>query len=316
MKMKPLAPLTDFLSRQSSVVTLTRQRCLRTRLSSNQCRNCIESCPSGALSINKRKVVVDGSQCTACMLCVAACPQDALDAGFDFGRFLDSFATKSKTVISCIQQPQSHPDEIIVPCVGIISKQLLTAIVLGPSASVTVNLTGCSDCPNQNGAAVFKKDCQQITEFFSDSDPTKIILAQDEVASTTNHADRRSFLTKVNEVAFNVSKKCFSSPLPPQEEKDKTSRRIPFKTELIKSLMVSVNGELSLKILTLFGHRLSVNRECTCCPLCKGICPTGALRIERHHQGKKLKFTTLDCNGCGLCIEFCKKTALSFKQQQ
>ena len=164
-----LTTFVDFFTESSPQPALFSERCLRTRLNTNQCQKCVESCPFGALCINNRTVDLDTTRCTGCMSCVAACPQDALVSGDDLRRIAQLISTREgDVVVSCIRQAQNHPDEITIPCVGILSKQVLAAIMLSDCISVTFNLIGCAECCNRSAAKDFLADCKQILQELSD----------------------------------------------------------------------------------------------------------------------------------------------------
>ncbi|MCP3888488.1 MAG: hypothetical protein GY702_06395 [Desulfobulbaceae bacterium] len=294
-------------------LTLYRERCLRSRLNTNKCQRCIEVCSSGALSVNNRKIVLDVARCTGCMSCVAACPQDAVTSDFDLDKMLNSFRTGHDIFVSCIRQEQIYPDEITLPCVGILSKEVLTAVILCGCRTVSFNVAGCGRCRNYDISNTFQGNCKQIFEELSESLLTKVTLIDKKEHLPKAKVDRRSFLTKILDTAINVPKQRFLSKRATPVETQNNRRRIPFKTNLLKKVLTNVDQISQQKIHRLFDHNLVVSEECNCCPLCKGICPTGAIKIVHSAQIKRLKFTKLDCNGCGLCVEFCKKNALSFE---
>lgn len=309
--MGPLTLFTHFLSYPSPQLALFPKRCLRSRLNTNQCRRCLESCPTGALSVINRKIDLDTAQCTHCMSCVAACPQDALVSDHDLDKLLSSFQTGGDVVVSCIRQEQNHPDEITLPCVGILSRQVLAAIFVSGCRSVTFNLAGCKKCCNKSISRGFMGDCRQMSEDLADIRSVKLALVEKREQLLIHRMDRRSYLKKIRDIATDVSKKNFILKPVGHNEEPKRNRRIPFKTQLIKKLITNVDEVSQKKIFCFFSHNLSVNADCNCCPLCKGICPTGAIKIDRTDQGKKIKFNIMDCSGCGLCVEFCRKKSIS-----
>lgn len=245
------------------------------------------------------------------MSCTAACPQDAFESEYDLNELVRACKSGSNVVISCARQKQTGPDEIVLPCVGILSKQVLSAIFFIDSKSVVINVSGCAGCCNQVASDVFINVYRQISEYLAEVITTKTILIHNEEQLHDIIVDRRLYLTNIRNIVTNVTKKSIGFNRNVQSNEKETARRIPLKVRLLKSLVAELETESRKKILELFSQQLSINDNCTVCPLCKGICPTGAIQIERSEGCKKLKFSPLDCNGCGLCVEFCKKDALS-----
>lgn len=312
--METLTVFSNFFSQSAPQLQLYSQRCLRSRLNTNQCQRCLERCPSKALSVDNRKIALDVDQCTGCMACVAACPQDAFGCDHNLDQLLRSFQPGVDVVVSCMHQVQNHPDEITIPCVGILSKQVLVAMLLSGCRSVSFNIVGCSGCCNQYVSQDFMLNCNQIIEELSEINVAKVVVIEKREQLSLFKMDRRSYLTKIREIVVGVSKqKMFSNKSAPLAE-SKAGRRVPFKTQLVKKALKKRDEASQKKILGLFVYSLSISEDCNCCPLCKGICPTGAIRIDRSEQGKKLKFEMLDCCGCGLCAEFCKINALSLER--
>ena len=301
-------------SERSSQATLLPERCLRKRLNTNQCTRCLDVCPSSALGLNGREIVLDETKCSGCMACVTACPQDALVSDADLDELLCTIKTGRDVIVSCVRQTQSHPDEVVVPCVGVFSKQFLTAIAVSDCRSVTFDMLGCSKCGNREVATAFMADCKLVIETLSDIVPSNLVIAQKSEQPQNAVVDRRSYLANFKKIIVGVTKKRFTSEPTSSNHQNNNGRRVPYKTKLVQNLIVGRKEDSRKRILSLLGNSLSVNDNCTCCPLCKGICPTGAIKIERSEQGKKLKFEILDCSGCGLCVEFCKKGALSLER--
>ena len=311
--MVSLASLLNLVAEQHHTADLVPHRCLRKRLNTNNCSRCLDSCSSGALSLRGREIVLDKTCCTGCMTCVAVCPQDALTSKFDADGLLVYLGRKANVWISCGRQRCFHPDEIIIPCMGVLSKPILAAMGLRAGGSVIFNLAGCIDCANRKSSEVFKKDLFEIVDVLSDILRSELIISETNKQAELIEADRRSYLTNLKNTFSKASQNHPVFEVKSIEPEPMSSRRVPEKTRLVQNIIKGLDVASRKRILSLFGNSLSVNQECTCCPLCKGICPTGAIKIERSEQGKKLTFQMLDCSGCGLCVEFCRKDALILK---
>jgi ferredoxin len=311
--MELLTRFANFFPESPPQLIFHLERCLRSRLNTNHCQRCLDSCPSKALSVDNRKIRLDIAQCTGCMACVAACPQDALASYHSLVQLLSPFQSGADAVVSCMHQVQNHPDEITIPCVGILSKQVLAAILLSDCRSVSFNVVGCSECRNYKVSNAFMLNCKQIIEDLSDIHSTTVVWVEEREQLSTSRLDRRSYLTKIREIVVDVSKQRSLSNQPAPLAESKGSRRIPLKTQLVKKMLTKLEGDSQKKIFGLLGYNLSISEDCNCCPLCKGICPTGAIKVDRSGNSKKIKFEMQDCSGCGLCVEFCKNNALSLE---
>ncbi len=42
------------------------------------CEDCVDSCPTGAISVNDGKASVDADECSDCEVCVETCPNEAI----------------------------------------------------------------------------------------------------------------------------------------------------------------------------------------------------------------------------------------------
>lgn len=290
-------------------------RCLRKRLNSNQCDLCVNACPSGAISIQGREVTLDEVKCSDCMSCVAACPQDAFESSLDLEVAFHSLKNSSHSLITCIRQKKSSHEDIAVPCVGIFSNQAISSLLFSSCGSISINLSECGECCNNSVADSFIQRFYDLNNFFHGHKTTEVHLHLQGTQLIDVPCDRRAYLSNITKFATRAAAESLigAGPGPPQVEKKQ--RRVPCKVKLVKDLLGRIEKASQEKISTLFQPELTISDECSVCPLCKGICPTGALSIDRTNSGKILNYDALDCSSCGLCVEFCKKKAISFKQK-
>lgn len=291
-------------------------RCLRKRLTSCDCAECIDACTSGAITVDDGGISFDTGACSGCMLCAKACPNDAFTfSEFDAGSLCMEEYKAEIVVISCHQQSQIYPEERLVPCLGGIATEHLLALAMFGESTIAFNVSSCADCQNNRGVtdflnslawlkqkrgSIFKRKCVVITE-------QKEIVALDQSV-------RRSFLSGLRYSLYETIGSQFSFHTDSFKPAARTSRRIPARVKIKKQLMEKVASKDKQALSSLINHQLIINKACNVCPLCKGICPTGAIKIERVEQQKQLTFDDTLCSGCGLCVSFCKKNALSLKK--
>ena len=81
-------------------------------------------------------------------------------------------------------------------------------------------------------------------------------------------------------------------------------------------MLENLEREQAEIVSSLCLYDIKVSDACTACPLCKGICPTGAIRIETSGKDKSLMIDTTLCSGCGLCAEFCRHGAIELHKSK
>lgn len=307
----------NLLSCHTSQLTLLDKRCLRTRLNTNECRRCLTNCTPGALGLNGRKITYDEHRCTGCMACVSVCPQDAVISNYDQKNLIGECAAGRKLFISCTRQQQDQPEEHILPCVGIISSELLAYLFTSELAAVEFNLAGCETCCNAHAAKSFSRNCELIEKNLTALGlPRLVPLQLKKKIPATSQGDRKAYLAEVRRMVATVSSIPRAKSDMVQKSKPSATRRVSFATKLRGKIAQTLEDQYRKSFLELFCHALEVSDNCDCCPQCKGICPTGAITVQRSEQGKTLVFKQLKCSGCGLCEEFCKKHALTLQQSK
>ncbi len=308
-----MLPLLKNLRIDSSpAVELVPERCLRRRLNTCECRLCLDACPSGALVFVGRQPQLDPQKCTTCMGCTAVCPNDALVADCDLEEVLRAISARTveEVVISCTRKKQLSVAEIAVPCQGIFTGEALLALGMSGCPSVVFNLGGCSACENRQAAGLFVAAWQRVQHIAADILRTELTVTENlELVAGGQPPDRRSFLGSLRTSLATMvqDRQEFSSALRPKT----SGRRIPVRVKIIDQVIATAPAESRPHLLDLCTPRLTVGPECNCCPRCTGICPTGAIRTSGSGAEKQLLFTASLCSGCGLCVSFCQRKALS-----
>jgi ferredoxin len=246
------------------------------------------------------------------MSCVAACPNDALAGDCDVEELLRSVQarTSKQVVISCIRNKQLSAEEITVPCLGIFAGESLLALGMSGCSSIVFNLAGCPACENRQAAERFLAVRRRVQAVAAEVLRTDLAVASGmEPESVGSAADRRSFLSSLRAGLATITQQRDDSHTPLQPKA--AGRRIPVKVKIIDRVLSEADPDKMAKLQTLCTHQLTAGPACTGCPLCTGICSTGALRINGSGAEKQLLFTATRCSGCGLCVSFCKQAALS-----
>lgn len=98
-----------------------------------------------------------------------------------------------------------------------------------------------------------------------------------------------------------------------EEEKNRliyTYKAIPGAMSMLNRSFHEAPAALKRTVLESYYFDAEVNENCDMCFACIGMCPTGALRTGENEKKRRLIFNSSFCNGCGLCVEFCRKNAV------
>ncbi len=298
-----------------SHIGLQANRCLRSRLSSNTCTLCIDNCPANALNLSGRSINWTKDSCTDCMKCVSICPVDVFAFDVDMHGLINKAGSSKKVQVCCEQIQQAPEDFFIIPCVGIFSDEMLLTLVLLTDCRVEVDTSKCLQCANSPVYQKFTRQLESISKRFSQKSTKQfsIISSQSPTNQSTPKTDRRSYLHHIKTTAVSLTKESFSPEKKQEKETKSTSRISPGRNLLLQHLLQNVPSTVKRQLGREFCYKLVVQDHCTLCPLCKGICPTGAIGIIKKKNTKQLVFRYKKCIGCGLCSNFCKQKALALQ---
>ncbi|MFN2355563.1 MAG: 4Fe-4S binding protein [Desulfopila sp.] len=309
----------------ASPVAHDQGRCLRRRLSANTCSRCLDICKQGALTTQDRELLFSEDKCTGCMACVAECPNDAFSCGFDLDSLLSRIraAQEEQPVILGCKKCADHESMLFVPCLGLLSEPLLAALHSVAPGACFLDVRHCADCVNGSVLGVLTERLQGIVKKIGAAADLKIrYLFADTLPQKTTEQQRRFFLHFLQKEVSAFGREMMTDTSGPHGQRDtmpEGDSRKKGATRKIRLLLDALSmqpGETkeTKNLLLSYFYTLDASVACDLCPSCTGMCPTGALKRRTTENGKKqLAFISAQCSGCGLCIEFCKKKALSMR---
>ncbi|OQX16705.1 MAG: hypothetical protein BWK76_11265 [Desulfobulbaceae bacterium A2] len=305
------------------------RRCLRNRFRGSSCELCRRECPAGALTLVPGAVVIDQAKCMGCLACAAVCPAHALELRDQ--RLADAMSRLLQqpglVVACCCEKSVRTGEEIILPCLGALSVEHLAAFAtLG--RGLHLHLEHCHDC---RAAAVPEILERRLAELHTRLGPAGEGLAirllrraapspcggtgEDDVSAETaspSAGSRRAFFRAFREVSRHAVQESWSILSEDQAAERSTSREkeaIP-RSQVLRQVLDRVGAGQQRALFPLF-HNLTVADTCNLCGACAGMCPTGALQVDRQEEGTKtLRFHWAACSGCGLCQEFCRPRSI------
>jgi ferredoxin len=302
-----LAPVTE----------VVEGRCLRRRLSGFDCTLCVDNCEANAVSLSpvngSGEVHIENQNCTGCGRCTAVCPAEAIIfPDFDLYQALDESDTFKETVFTCHRQKRAFSKEFCIPCVGALSIEALLYVGLKGNGPVYFNLTSCHGCPRHQVVEKFLTSLNHAQKIITKDFANLIAITETSQLPGVSKKDRRSFLFDMGSNAVSLVKNQYRMPLLQKAPSQAKGRRVPRKTLLLEKAINAKDNPAATAILARCAPTISLTDSCTLCPRCTGMCPTGALKVERRHDKcKRLSFAAAQCTACGLCVAFCKMKAIT-----
>jgi ferredoxin len=298
-------PVLDFVSR----------RCLRSRLQSSGCARCIEECPAQAISSEPGGVRLDPKRCVGCLACTAVCPTEALVGKDQRLTAWSAKATGQDALRFCCEKALVSGEEIVLPCLGALAEEQLAVLAVGTTRGVRLSLIKCGACRAVSVREILAKRLANLDGRLGSGEFTsslRLLLEEEEGGELAESVSRRAFFKAFRQLSFHAATETMAAlQADPNQKEQHAHKHQPERlAQLRRAINDTVDPGIRHSLLRLF-FTLTVSDECNFCGACAGMCPTGALKNTREHEVRQLKFDWAKCSGCGLCLEFCRKKALT-----
>ncbi|MDD3618538.1 MAG: hypothetical protein PHX57_03975 [Desulfobulbaceae bacterium] len=313
--------LNRIVEQAAPVVSFHPKQCLRARLNTNACDACLALCKKQALTLNGRKIIFSAENCTDCMACVSGCPNDAFASGFDLSVLLDAVRSEdgsTPVIISCSKAP-AHGNQVNIPCVGLLSEPVLAALHCTATREFYLDLHRCADCRNGHVLDLLHERIRGVIAKRGKVAGLKIRYATDrDFQPGSSSLERRGFLRNAARSLKELGWETSLAFVPQQvredrgAEKKEVQKGAPATNRLLRQALAQP-GVQEKDLLYSYFYTVRADSRCDLCPLCTGICPTGALKRRAEGSENVLTFTGSACSGCGLCAAFCRKRALTVR---
>ncbi|MEM9872941.1 MAG: 4Fe-4S binding protein [Pseudomonadota bacterium] len=283
--------------------------CAHSRAEQTGCTNCLDLCPTGAITSAGEHVAIDPMICAGCGACSAACPSGAitydappvdlvmrrvqtmakayLDAGGTAPRLLVHDAHGAEMVRLSARHGRGLPADVIpleMSAIGAFGHAEAVAALAAGFASVTL-LPG----------------------------PTADVPALETQLALTNAiagSGKATLLDTTDPDAMSDALYAASAPAPVATPVRPMGTRRQITRQAAKALHPD-NDTIALPEGAPYGAVLVDTDACTLCLSCVSLCPSGALGDNADKP--QLRFQEDACLQCGLCANICPEDAITYE---
>jgi len=279
--------------------------CVRQRYKRAECQHCFAVCPSGALSWSAGALHWNQEQCQHCLLCTAVCPLGALSSDdVSYVSVLKKLQALDAPVLACSteEKTQGHAR---VPCLGAFAnRELLMALGLALGKPIKLDISHCRKCRNSTIIEQLEETVSRLPQQLQ----VALVFDQKRLDFRARQCNRRELLTLFRSGA----KAAGENPVEQiQISKPPTNYRTKRLSAARNLLLQTIKHypEQAGVIAESFWPQATFASACHGCHSCVTICPTGALSAPES-ESVPPSFAARTCVSCGLCEEFCRRSAI------
>ncbi len=294
-------------------VGLAEHLCAHSRAEKEACRNCLDICPTGAITSAGEHVAIDPMVCAGCGACAALCPSGAITAQDPPVSFLmqrvqtlaGTFAKAGGTDPVLLVHDTGHGDEMI---------RLAARFGRGlPAHVIPMALEKVSGFGHAEALGALASGFAAVRVLLSPTTEREALERETELTNALSDQPRMALLDVADPDAMSDALYELApvhnpvSPVLPMGDRRQITRLAA------KALHPGSDETLPLPETAPYGAVLVNQDSCTLCLSCVSLCPSGAL--TDNEDMPQLKFQEAACLQCGLCANICPEDAIELVPQ-
>lgn len=293
-----------------TAVSVDRSRCVRHRCSRNDCRQCLDVCPSGAVTWGTQGLRVDPDTCTQCLRCLSVCPTAALQSPeISLPQIVADLAAHRQPVLACHRQSASEAHARL-PCLGYLAHgEVLPLLALTQPGGVQVDLSSCCDCPNGHIVAAVGEAHARLSDL-RPGHGVRLVHDRDDLAFEPPALSRRDLFVFFREHSRRTAAVMAKRLQPEADTRSYGNKRVPVPRAMLRKALDRLSERERGRIADRLFGRIAFTPACDACGGCVGVCPTAAIRPAAD-GGLLPRFDPTLCVTCRSCEAFCAKCAVT-----
>lgn len=285
--------------------------CAHSRAQKAACSNCLDICPTGAITSAGEHVSVDPMICAGCGACSAVCPSGAIS--YD-APSVDTMFRRLTTLASTYRKAAGTSPRVLVHDAGDGAEMIRLAARFGrglPADVIPLETEALAGFGHAEALAALGVGFADVTILLSAR--TERDAPQSEVALAEALVPGRVRLLDVADPDA-MSDALFGATVQPVT----TDPILPIGTRRQVTRLAAKTLMPEAEILALpddapYGAVLVDTDACTLCLACVSLCPSGAL--GDNPDLPQLRFQEDACLQCGLCVNVCPEKAITLTPQ-
>ena len=285
--------------------------CAHSRAEQPACSNCLNVCPTGAITSAGEYVAIDPMICAGCGSCSAVCPSGAIS--YD-APDVDTIFRRLNILASTYRKAGGAIPRLLVHDASFGRDIIALAARFGrglPADVIPFETDALSGFGHAEMLAALACGFGHVDVLMSPKTETEVLEAQASLTHAVAGAHAVTLITPNDPDALLDALSTSPSPVTCDPVLPMGSRRQVARLAA-KALQPKVDL-ITLPEGAPYGAVLVDTEACTLCLSCVSLCPSGAL--GENEDTPQLRFQEDACLQCGLCSQICPEQAITLKPQ-
>tara|TARA_R110002020_G_scaffold94774_1_gene227742 strand:+ start:1649 stop:3601 length:1953 start_codon:yes stop_codon:yes gene_type:complete len=292
-------------------VRLTKSLCAHSRAEQPACSNCLDLCPTGAITSAGEHVAIDPMICAGCGSCSAVCPSGAIT--YDAPP-VDTLFRRVSTLASTYRKAGGNAPRLLVHDEDHGAEMIRLYARFGAGLPVDViplAVDALAGFGHAEMLAALGCGFAHVDVLLSPRTERDVIEVQAELARAISGTDTIRLIDVADPDALETAL-VTETPQPAHDT------LLPLGTRRQVARLAGKTLQPEAKVIDLpdaapYGAVLVDTDACTLCLSCVSLCPSGAL--GDNPDLPQLRFQEDACLQCGLCANICPEDAITLKPQ-